>query len=311
MKPLEPEISVRMLDEEDVESLREVLNPVLEAMPYSAPLDVEQALEQVLGQDPPTVYPVRWQRNRILGAWRGGRLIGFADMAVGLDADSHDRPDYQPLGLLRFLALPDREDLMAETVGKLLTLADDVWRRAGVVDIKAFHISTGYFSFQAGAGLLPGEMDDQFRALTGYGYQLADRYYALRRKLGELMEEEVPLADLSLVHRGDAADRRYEIYHRRAERIASARWVRAALDGADPPLRVAYVADIQVEPPWRNRNVARWLLRRMINDATLEGYQEMLAHLRLDQHIAMGLFTQQGFEELDYRGYTLEKTLAN
>jgi len=95
------------------------------------------------------------------------------------------------------------------------------------------------------------------------------------------------------------------------ERIATARMVSAALDNTDPPLRVAYVVDIQVEPSWRNRNVARWLLRRMINDATLEGYQEMLAHLRLDQHIAMGLFTQQGFEELDYRGYTLEKTLAD
>ncbi len=311
MKPLEPEISVRMLDEDDVDSLREVLNPVLDAMPYSAPLDVQQALDQVLGQEPPTVYPVRWRRNRCLGAWRGGRLIGFADIAVGLDSDSRHLPDYQPLGLLRFLALPARTDLIEETVGELLAMADDVWRRAGVADIKAFHISTGYPSFQAGAGLLPGEMDAQFRFLTAHGYQLADRYYALRRVLGDLMEEEVPLADLSLVHRGDAADRRYEIYHRRAERIATARMVHAALDGAEPPLRVAYVADIQVEPSWRNRNVARWLLRRMINDATLEGYQEMLAHLRVDQPIAMGLFTQQGFGELDYRGYTLEKTLVD
>ena len=78
MKPLEPEISIRVLDEEDVESLREALNPVLAAMPYSAPLDEEEALEQVLNQDPPTVYPVRWQRNRCLGAWRGGRPSGVA-----------------------------------------------------------------------------------------------------------------------------------------------------------------------------------------------------------------------------------------
>jgi ribosomal protein S18 acetylase RimI-like enzyme len=311
MKPLEPEISVRMLTEDDVDSLRELLNSVLNAMPYSAPLDAQQALDQVLGQDPHAVFPIRWQRNRCLGAWRGGRLIGFADIAVGQDSDSRHLPDYQPLGLMRFLALPERADLLEETAGKLLTMADDVWRRAGVVDIKAFHISTGYPSFQAGAGLLPGEMETQFRFLTAHGYQLADRYYALRRVLGDMMEEEVPMADVSLVYRGDATDRRYEIYHRRAERIATARTVRAALDGAKPPLKIAYVTDIQVEPPRRNRNVARWLLRRMINDATLEGYQEMLAHLRVDQHLAMGLFTRMGFEELDYRGYTLEKTLAN
>ncbi len=94
----------------------------------------------------------------------------------------------------------------------------------------------------------------------------------------------------------------------RAERIATARMVHAGLDHADPPQQIAYITNIKVDSPWRNRNIARWLLRRMINDATLEGRQEMLAHLRLNQHIALSLFTQQGFSELDYRGYTLDKS---
>lgn len=305
-----PEISIRILNDDHVDALCDLLNQTLAVLPYSAPLNSEMTRTHLLDQEPPTAYPVRWQHNRVLGAWRAGQLIGFVNIGVGLDADSLHLPDYEPIGLLRFLALPTRDDLIEETARKLLAAADDAWRRAGVGFIKAFHISTGYPSFQAGAGLLPSEMADQFRILTANGYRLVDRYYALRRKLGELMEEEVPMADLSLVHRGDADERRYEVYHRRAERIAHACMVRVTLAQTETPLRVAYVTDIKVDSPWRNRNIARWLLRRMVNDATLEGYEEMLAHLRLNQHIAMSLFTQQGFDELDYRGYTLDKTFG-
>jgi len=308
MKMPAPEISIRILNEEHADVLRDLLNQTLAPIPYSAPPDLEMTIAHLLDQKPPTVYPVRWQHNRVLGAWRAGRLIGFVNIATGLDSDSLHLPDYQPIGLLRFLALPKRDDLLEETAQKLLAAAEDAWRRAGVGFAKAFHISTGYPFFQAGAGLLPGEMADQFRILTAHGYRLVERYYGLRRKLDELMEEEAPMADLSLVHRGDTNDRLYEIYHRRAERIATARMVHAALDHVAPPQRIAYLTNIEIESPWRNRNIARWLLRRMINDATLEGYQEMLAHLRLDQHIALSLFTQQGFEELDYRGYILDKS---
>lgn len=303
-----PEISIRILNDDHVDALRDVLNRTLAAMPYSAPLDSAMTRTNLLDQEPPSIYPVRWQHNRVLGAWRAGALIGFVNIAVGLDAESLHLPDYEPIGLLRFLALSARDDLIEETAEKLLAAADDAWRRAGVGFAKAFQISTGYPAFQAGAGILPSEMADQFRILTAHGYRLTERYYGLRRTLGVLMEEEVPMADLSLVHRGDAEEWRYEVYHRRAERIATARMVHARLDHAEPAQQIAYVTDIKVDAPWRNRNIARWLLRRMINDATLEGRQEMLAHLRLNQHIALSLFTQQGFDELDYRGYTLDKS---
>jgi ribosomal protein S18 acetylase RimI-like enzyme len=308
MIPLKPEITVRPVRETDAPALRAVLNANLLTAPYSAPFTQEMVETQLLAENPPTVYPVRWQRNRCLGAWRAGQLIGFVDIATGQDSESEQLADFEPIGLMRFLALPDDPALINEAAEKLLRAADQSWRSAGIGHVKAFHISTGYPSFQAGAGLLPGELAEQFRLLTGAGYRLATRHYALQRKLTDLMEEEAPMADLSLVHRGETGDWRYEIYRRRAERIASARMVHAALDTIAPPVRVAYVTHIHVAPEWRHRNIGRWLLRRMVNDATLLGYDEMLVHILLERHIAMTLFVQQGFNELNYRGYVLEKS---
>jgi hypothetical protein len=48
----------------------------------------------------------------------------------------------------------------------------------------------------------------------------------------------------------------------------------------------------------------------MINDAYLLHYHELVAFLSTEQGAAMNLLTQLGFEEIHYRGYTLEKQLA-
>jgi GNAT superfamily N-acetyltransferase len=310
MIPIKPEISVRPLSLTDVEAVRSVVNENLVDIPYCAPFTRTMVEEQILGEQPATLYPVRWRQNRQLGAWRAGRLIGFIDIATGQDSDSTQLADHEPIGLLRFLALPTDASLSQETADKLLEAAHQSWRSAGIGYVRAFHISTGYLSFQAGAGMLPGEMTEQFRYLTGQGYQLTDRYYALNRQLGELVEEEVPMADLSIVHRGADGDRRYEVYRRRAERIGEARLVCAALENAVPPQHVVYLANIWVAPDWRHRNIGRWILRRMVNDATLEGYTEMLAHVPLNRSIIITLLAQQGFIELNYRGYVLEKSFA-
>ncbi|MCB0044625.1 MAG: GNAT family N-acetyltransferase [Caldilineaceae bacterium] len=308
MMPFQPEITVRALLPTDASSLRDVLNANLLTVPYSAPFTLEMVEEQILQEDPPTVYPVRWQQNRILDAWRAGQLVGFADIAGGQDSASELLADYEPIGLLRFLALPAEPTLVDEAGEKLLRAAEGAWRSAGIGRVKAFHLSTGYPSVQAGAGLLAGEMADQFRLLTGHDYQLIARYYALRRRLQNLVEEEAPMADLSLVHRGDSRDRRYEIYRRRAERVAEARIVRAALDTMTPPRRIAHLTHIWVTPDWRHHNLGRWLLRRVLNDATLQEYDEVIAYAPVELHIARTLLVQQGFEELNYRGYVLEKT---
>ena len=125
--------------------------------PYSLPMDGTRFEDEVTAPDPPTVYKVRWQRHLQIGAWRAGEMVGFLDLASGLDSDSGDLADYQPIGLIRFLALPDRSELVSDVSALLFERAQQFWKAAGVGYVKAFHLSTGYPSFQAGAGLLPGE----------------------------------------------------------------------------------------------------------------------------------------------------------
>jgi hypothetical protein len=48
----------------------------------------------------------------------------------------------------------------------------------------------------------------------------------------------------------------------------------------------------------------------MVNDATQQGMGELIVHLQLQQSAAMNLLAQHGFIELNYRGYSFEKELA-
>lgn len=315
MMPAASTLVVQPLGVEQGAALARLIGPQLAATPYSLPFNEETVRREVLGDSPPTVFPVRWQHHRRLGAWVDGTLAGFLDAAAGHDSESLDLPDYQPIGLIRLLALPDRGDLAAEIAAALLDAVQDFWQETGVGYVKAFHLSTGYPSFQAGAGLLPGDWGAQVRALTAAGFHLRERYYCLYRPLDDLLEEVVPSADLSLVHRGTRHDHRYELYYRRVEWVAQARLVRVPFGLGESPRSsqvepVAYLPDIRVDPKWRRQDVGKWLLRRVINDATQQGYRQIALHLAHHHHAAMNLFVQQGFQELSYRGYTLDKTLT-
>jgi GNAT superfamily N-acetyltransferase len=184
------------------------------------------------------------------------------------------------------------------------------WQETGVAYVKAFHISTGYPSFQAGAGVLPSDWGDLVRVMTGMGFLFCARYYCYARRLVEPVEERVPFADLSLVFRGDWLNRRYEVYYRRVEMVAWARVVRMSIQGDDGLMPVARLVEIFVDANWRHKDIAKWLVRRAINDATHQGDVQMIAHLAQQHHIALNLLVQQGFQELNYRGYTLEMNLT-
>ena len=106
MIPFAPSLTVRTLGAEDGPPAAALINQLLLRAPFSAPLDDAVAAENLFGQPPPTMLPVRWQQRQLLGAWRAGDLLGLADIATGLDSDSLGEPDYRPLGLLRFLVLP-------------------------------------------------------------------------------------------------------------------------------------------------------------------------------------------------------------
>ncbi len=310
MMPVTPDVQVRALQVEDELLLAEALNHVFARTPYSLPMDDRQRQEQLYQATPPTIYPVRWQGHARLCAWRARRLEGFIDVAVGLDSDSQTLPDYQPFGLLRFLLLPDKSEMLNETARALLTAAEDFWRQMGVGHIKAFHMSTGYPAFQGGMGSLPGDWAEHIRVLTAADYYLVERFYCLRRPLDLPVEEVMPLAGLSLVYRGKPSDRTYLLY-RRAELIGQARVTSLVLENGAAPLRVANLIDFQIDPEWRRMNIGKWLLRRVINDATLQSYQQILAHVAQHQQAMLNLLNQLGFIEENYRGYTLEKALTH
>ncbi|MEX1021477.1 MAG: GNAT family N-acetyltransferase [Litorilinea sp.] len=310
MIPLAPAIAVRPLIDSDAGALAELLNPLVATVPYSSEIDATTVLREIMAASPPTIFPVRWQQpGQQLGAWRAGQLVGFLDAGVGVDRDNLHLPDYQSLGLIRFLALPDRAELVGEVAHALFTAVLAFWQKTGVAHVQACHISTGYPSVHLGAGILAGEWADQVRVFTAQGFQFTERYYCLHRTLPEAFEEFVPGPDLSLAHRGRAGERLYQLYFRRTDWVAQARVVGRRVARTLDPRRIAYVTELHVHPQWQQQNIGRWLLRRMINDAGLEGYHELVVHINSHQHAAMNLFVQHGFEELNYRGYSLDMAL--
>jgi GNAT superfamily N-acetyltransferase len=243
-----------------------------------------------------------------LGAWDGETLLGFIDLAVGYDHATLHLDSDRPIGLLRFLAL-DSDYLTANRAAKaLLQAADLFWQEAGIQRIRAFSLSTGYPNFQSGAGMLPGAWEDHLNWLIDAGYRLTERYYCLCYPLHRLLVETLPEGVYTHrpQHIGDAY--KYQIYEE-DNQIAAARLFKRQVmqpEGANP---VAYLSELGVALPWRRRGIGRWLLRRMLNDAYLMGCRWLVSHVNHAEHAAMSLFYQVGFEEISYRGYTLEKRL--
>lgn len=330
MIPVPPDITTRRIEAEDVEALQEFLNGCIHALPYSAPFSIQAVNQQIFVRNPSSMYPVRWQNHYRFCAWRAGKIVGFADAATGLDSGNLDRPDHQPIGLLRFLALPiGRADLVDAVAAALLQAAEKFWLDMGTRYIRAFDLSTGYPNVQGGAGMLPGEWSEHFRLMTVANYTLVHRYQAFARQLDDLIEESYPSEELiSLQPRGSTTSRQYQIFHRRTEQIGSASIVGAVLENAATidqpdgqnlaakstvesslPVRVAVLTSIHVESKWRSKDLGRLMLRRAINDAIMLGYKQMLVYLPQGQNVAWGLLVRHGFKELDYRGYVFEKTL--
>lgn len=310
MLPFAPGLSIRPFAPDEWEAAGAAVNRLLLSAPYSAALDAAAIQEQLFAESPPTVLPTRWQNHQLLGAWRAGELVGILDAAAGFDSDSLRLPGCPPVGLLRFLVLPERKELINEVASALLAAATSFWRSCGVGFVKAYHISTGYPSMQAGAGLLPGDWSDQVRLLTEHGFHFSDRFYLLARNLETMLEETVPQGGLSLAFRGPLQDRRYQVFFRRTELIAEARLLQCTVQAGTELQLCGCIAQWDVDDRWRNQKIGRWLLRRMVNDATQQGLGELVVHLQLQQSAAMNLLAQHGFIELNYRGYSFEKELA-
>jgi len=308
--PFAPAIVVRELTPEEIEPARHLINQTCSGSIYSRAMTPAEAAEQLLSETPPTLLPVRWRNHTVLVAVRVGELVGLLDVAVGLDSESQHRPDFQPFGLLRFFALPAEETLRKEVGRCLMAAAHAYWRRHGVAVVKAYHPSTGYPTWQGGFGLLPSDWIDQVELLTDEDFRYIDRIYCFFCTLRqELLEESVPQSGLTLVFRGTSEDRRYQVFFRRTELIGEARVVQRFVEMEGRLLRIAHLIHWEVDPPWRNHHIGRWILRRILNDAVQQALDQVIVFVRIHQAAAINLLTQHGFVEHPYRGYVLEKTL--
>ena len=319
-------VVVRPLHQDNNPQLLSLLNRWVEHVPYTAHFTQRSVDQDIFGPDPSSVRGTKWVLTGQFGAWSGDDLVGFVDVATSYGSMTGHLPVGRPLGYLRFLALPlvflpeqssglgtqppALSDWIDTVAHHLLVEAERFWHRQGVRRAIAFGLDGGYPTFQAGAGTMPGEWADHFRVLTQSDFHLQDRFYCMHRPIGELLEEPMPGLRLSLVQRGSDRDRWYAVYQR-AEPVAEARLLYQNVDvpaGINP---VGVLTAFHVKQAWRGKGVGKWLLRRLVNDATLQGYRRLVYHLHPDDQAAINLFTQTGFQELDFRGYVFEKELED
>jgi ribosomal protein S18 acetylase RimI-like enzyme len=308
MNRVRHEIVVRPLDPADSRQMLALLYPTLFDAPYSRKMDNVSILDQCFQPSPPTAHESRWLQHHVLGAWNGDALVGFIDLGVGYDRSTLHLSGERPLGLLRFMGLPEDYILAGRTAKALLQAADLLWQEAGVRRIRAFSLSTGYPAFQSGAGVLPSTWEDHFRWLSETGYRLVERYYCFCYPLHRLSVEILPERRFSLWPQQNGGEITYQVLEEDA-RVALARMSKAMVLTPEDANPVGYLAQLEVAPQWRQQGIGRWLLRRAINDAFLMGCKQLVLHVNHSAHAAISLFNQTGLEEINYRGYTLEKRL--
>lgn len=308
VNPTRDELFVRTVYASESRQMEALLRPLLAQSLYSTQMDNAAVLAQSFQTVPTTVRPVRWVSHHVLGAWDGETMLGFIELGTGFDHATLHLEGDRPLGLMRFLALPPDYIVAGRVARLLLQAADQYWHEGGVQRVRAFSLSTGYPHFQCGAGTLPGQWEDYLRWLTEAGYRMSERYYCLTHPLQRPVLEPFPQGQFALWAQQTETARSYQVIHAEshvAEAIMHMRHVNVP-QNVNP---VAYVSQWQVLAAWRRQGIGRWLLRRLVNDAYLMGCQQIVLHVNHAEHDAVSLLYQGGFEELNYRGYTLEKRL--
>ena len=299
----------RILYPPDSHQMHGLLAAALVKAPYSRPMDDAAIQTHCFQPEPPTVHSVRWLRHQLFGVLAEERLLGFIDVAVGFDHATQHLMNDRPLGLLRFLALPQDYSLSGRAAHLLLEIAEEFWHEQSVRRVRAYSLSTGYPDFQMGAGVLPSAWEDHHRWLNQAGYRPVERYYCLAHPLQRPAREDVPTAGYTLYPQYDETGVRYQVYEQNEVRIAATRMIEREVQEPASANPVAGLLELIVASAWRRRGIGGWLLRRMINDAILRGNRTLISFVSHTNQTGLGLCRQAGFEEMNYRGYTLEKQL--
>lgn len=300
---------VRILYPPDSRQMLGILGPALRHAPFSSPMDDAEIQSHCFLPEPPALHTVRWLRRQLYGAFSEEQLLGFVDVGVGYDHATQHLIGERPLGLLRFLALPQDYSLSGRVARLLLEAAEEFWREQSARWVRAFSLSTGYPPFQLAAGILPSTWENHHRWLNQAGYRPVERYYCLVYPLQRMSREETPPAGYTLWPKLDGEGLGYQLYERDEVRMAVAALFERRVLQPEEANPVAGIRELIVASGWRRKGVGSWLLRRMINDAFLRGNRTLVAFVSHSNRAGLGLCRQAGFEEIDYRGYTLEKQL--
>lgn len=350
MIPIAPEISTRIINPADTDFLADLLVESARSIPYSRPYDGNELRRYLFDgsksedDSESRICMGAWRAGRMIGyidASVGNLDSEFEFFAAINPVANITLPGAQdqylpPSGLLRLLILPEEPDMAEEVAHHLIEQAEQFWQGAGVKSVRAFRLGSGYPHLQAGAGILPGDWSNHFRLLTVAGYKLEQRYRTLMKPLSDYMVEIYPQLSISLETRELENGWESALYHRRLHRIGVVRLVGAELIpgwteedtvpksgeqmqqspshanvAKDQAVPVATISNLQIDTEWRGQDLGKLLLRRAINDARHRGYRQMLVYLRQPQHVGWSLLTQQGFEELSFRGYSFLKALGD
>ncbi|MBX3052733.1 MAG: GNAT family N-acetyltransferase [Caldilineaceae bacterium] len=299
----------RLLYPPDSHQMHALLAQTLSGALFTCPMDDAEIQANCFQPEPSSLHSVRWLRHQIFGVLAEERLLGFIDVGLGYDHATQHLMDDRPLGLLRFLVVPTDYNFSSRVARLLLQTAETFWREQSVRRVRAFSFSTGYPAYQMGAGILPSTWEDHQRWLNQAGYRPTERYYCLAYPLNRLGREDVPVGSYTLYPENDETGLRYQIYEDDEMRIAATRMIERQVVNPKDANPVAGLVELIVASAWRRKGIGRWLLRRMINDAHQRGNHTLVTFVAHANRAGLGLCRQAGFEEINYRGYTLEKQL--
>ncbi len=291
----------------DLPAVTALVNAAAAQAPFSAAVTPDELHTLGLTNASAGVHPVSLQNDPAGWLVLRGRdtLLGFAHACVGRLSGAEAQA-----GFIRFLTfVPGRTEVGVT----LLAAAERFLRGAGVRQLYAWHPHTGYPFYHAGVGVVNGQDFYNLSALGEAGFEMTGRLLCYQRLLTRPTPEQTPALRLRTLFSAGDAERWTALTYRpnqaqpcgQVEVICLPAYL--GMDGK--PL--AYLRRLDVQEEAQRQGIGRWLLQRTCNEFYGRGFAGLAAHVQHQQLAAQRTLPQAGFEELSFRGYSFERTLAD
>jgi len=262
-----------------------------------------------------------FEREGLLVAVSGDRLLGFAHAAFGPAAD-HARIDTS-VGTTALIVVPPHPE--AETIAAgLLARCEDHLRGRGATTLLgggSAALRSFYLGLYGGSDL-PGILDSSptmQQAFRAAGYEVAERIAVLRRPLPGFRPpvNRLHLAirratDLQAIDEPCRLDwweaattagiplRRYVLRNKAGEPLGSASFWDMEPLASTWGVTAAGLLDVRIEGPRRRQGLASYLVAEALHDLACEGVAVVEAQVAESNPAAMSLFGKLGFETAEH-----------